>query len=419
MQPSSPGTGSRSALVLMIFMILAASILLGAAGLFAVSGVISYLDGNDSAGASTSLIMAGAMLLSSLLIGPSIYYNVRRTRGFVETDLPPRAGLPMPGWTLALLTLAWFGMLGLGGLLAIRISYTWWLMPLVAVPAAAMPIMLLAALALRNLPPGPPRRATSAFGLGLTLGPLAIAIMELGLFIVAIVILVMVLMLQPDLQQEFLALNERVQSAGPEEIIALLEPWLARPGVLLGVLAGVALFVPLIEEALKPVGMWLFTRQVETPVDGFVLGTLSGAAYAIFENLSAAANMQTIWPAIMLVRIGTSALHVYTSGLVGWGLASALRERRFGRLAASYGLAVLIHGMWNAGAILVGVSALGLMPGSQGGIPIHIGIALGGGLGALAFGIVALLGLNNRLLVRNLPGGESSEIPPEGLKETV
>ena len=49
----------------------------------------------------------------------------------------------------------------------------------------------------------------------------------------------------------------------------------------------------------------------------------------------------------MISRIGTAAIHILTTGLVGWGLASAWTEKKYGRLAGSFIAAVALHGVWN------------------------------------------------------------------------
>jgi hypothetical protein len=417
MTQSHPIPASRSALPLVIVLVLAACLLLGLGGIFALIGILSYVQDRNAANAVSGLIVAGAFVTCGLLIAPSLYYNFRRMMGRAEDTQPTR--LRLPGWTFLVAFGIWGSLLGAGSLLSQKIEATWLLMPFVAIPAAALPVFALAALALRGLPFGTPRRASSAFSLGLTVGPFIIAILEFGLIFVALLCAVIWIAAQPDLQRELLSLGTRIKSASEEEVLSLLLPWIAKPGVIVALLAGVAVAVPLIEEALKPIGMWLFARRVETPRDGFVLGTLSGAAYALFENLSAAANIQSDWPAVMLARVGTSALHVFTAGLIGWGLASALRERRYGRMLACYAAGVMIHGLWNGGAILFGVSALSALPGAGVGIPIHIGIAFGGGLVALTVGIVFLLGVNNRLMIRTLPLEEPGEIPAEPGEVTV
>jgi hypothetical protein len=49
----------------------------------------------------------------------------------------------------------------------------------------------------------------------------------------------------------------------------------------------------------------------------------------------------------VLLRAPTAGLHGFTTALVGYGLASAVSQRRYLRLAGCFGGAVLLHGVWN------------------------------------------------------------------------
>jgi hypothetical protein len=79
---------------------------------------------------------------------------------------------------------------------------------------------------------------------------------------------------------------------------------------------------------------------------------------------------------------------------VGWGIASAFRERRILRLAAAYFSAVLVHGMWNACAGGFVFSYLGGFIGKpEWGVLLP---AAAGGMVILAIGMLALLFFSNK-----------------------
>jgi len=107
------------------------------------------------------------------------------------------------------------------------------------------------------------------------------------------------------------------------------------------------LIVPLIDEALKPVGMWFLFGRLQRPAAGFVAGMLCGAGYAMFESL-VAFNGGEQWVSVTLARAGTAVVHITLSGLVGWAMVGAWRQRRYLALAGTYLAAVAIHGTWNA-----------------------------------------------------------------------
>ena len=53
---------------------------------------------------------------------------------------------------------------------------------------------------------------------------------------------------------------------------------------------------------------------------GFVAGMLSGACFALYENLTAlSAAGSGNGTTILLARVGTGLLHIVTAGMVGWG----------------------------------------------------------------------------------------------------
>jgi hypothetical protein len=108
----------------------------------------------------------------------------------------------------------------------------------------------------------------------------------------------------------------------------------------------------MIEEILKPLGVWFLAGQKLTPTQGFVFGILSGAGFGLFENLGNTSSGGAAWAILASTRISTLLLHCFTAGLVGWALASAWSQRRYLRLGISYILAVLVHGLWNGMAVL-------------------------------------------------------------------
>jgi hypothetical protein len=56
--------------------------------------------------------------------------------------------------------------------------------------------------------------------------------------------------------------------------------------------------------------------------------------------------------------MGTAVMHITTAAIMGWGLASVWRSRRYLRLAPVYLGVVFIHGLWNGLAILTSLASL-------------------------------------------------------------
>ena len=63
-------------------------------------------------------------------------------------------------------------------------------------------------------------------------------------------------------------------------------------------------------------------------------------------------------------RAGTGVLHMLASGLVGWGLAQAWRNKKWLFLGAMTLGAIVLHGLWNIIALITGIAPI-FMVGSQ------------------------------------------------------
>ncbi|MBL8062620.1 MAG: PrsW family intramembrane metalloprotease [Anaerolineales bacterium] len=185
-----------------------------------------------------------------------------------------------------------------------------------------------------------------------------------------------------------------------QAILNMLTPYLTNPALIMIGIGYIALLVPLIEELLKPLAVWLLGKRIASPAQGFALGMLSGAAFALIESLNASADGSTGWAIIVSARAGTSILHMTSSGLVGWGIASAFKEKRIGRLFGAYISAVLIHGVWNACAAGAGISAIGESIGRPDWV-FNYTPALICGLMVMGLGMIAILLASNRKLQNN------------------
>jgi RsiW-degrading membrane proteinase PrsW (M82 family) len=82
-----------------------------------------------------------------------------------------------------------------------------------------------------------------------------------------------------------------------------------------------------------------------------LIGAASGAGYALFENLTIGAAAD-VWTFVTITRIGTAAIHILTAGIVGWGITSAFKEKKYLRLLSSFFASILLHGIWNGLNIL-------------------------------------------------------------------
>lgn len=377
-----------------LFFLLLLSAMLGLTSLvdlFAETG-----EGVDPASGMISAVAFGFLGIMLLICG---WLVLQKTRGLESADLP--FNFPFVSWLWVVIPAVVFISILVGGLVTLAELpwLNWIILPFLTVLVIASPIWLVFGAASRGIELGPRWRFFSIFGLSLTVAPVLMVVFELVMVVLIILVgAVYVSIAQPELVRELeammLSFNENMSQ---EALLAMLAPYLRNPVLIATGIGYIAIIVPLIEEMLKPLAVWLFARKIESPAQGFALGVLSGAAFALFESLNASADGSMTWAVIVTARTGTSLLHMMTSGLVGWGIASAFGERRIGRFFAAYALAVLIHGIWNAAAAGTGIAAIGEMIGRPEWV-FTVAPALVCGLMTLAIGICAVLIASNRKL---------------------
>ncbi|MDW8065910.1 MAG: PrsW family glutamic-type intramembrane protease [Anaerolineae bacterium] len=192
-------------------------------------------------------------------------------------------------------------------------------------------------------------------GLGSLLIPaLALFVEGIAVGMLAVLLLAARVLLEgPGFLQLWLPLSfspERLSTPSVEHLIA--DPW-----VWIGVLIGGVVLVPGIEEALKSFPPALRMRDPTASEASLILyGAISGAGFALMENLLSW-QPGGPWTATAIGRLGTTALHILSGGIMGWAW-SQVRLLRFLEGITAYLLAWLLHSLWNTGAIVMGGALL-------------------------------------------------------------
>jgi len=302
----------------------------------------------------------------------------------------------------------------IGGVIAYaEIAWLAWItLPALTLLVIVPPIWLLFGIGANGIELGPRWRIFGILGLSMTLAPLIMIVLEMILLLGVIIVGgVLVFIKQPALFQEIMSLGKILKLETNEDVILkLIGPYISNPIVIATAVGYIALAVPLIEELFKPLAVWIFAKKIESPAQGFAMGLLSGAAFALIESLNASGDGSVSWSVIVSIRAGTSLLHMTASGLVGWGIVSAFREKRVWRFFAAFFTAVAIHGIWNACAVGAGLSAVGESIGRPEWLFKFIPAMLGG-MFVLGIGMIPVLIASNKKL-RNSPS--SPALPPEG-----
>ncbi len=398
MQTKKLHWGSLS--VLIVLGLSTSFLLLAAFGMGVNSLIGLFSDAGDPAG---QMISAFSFGFEGVILLMCSWFILQKTMAKEQAGTPFR--FPFAGRQTTLI----FGIAIVSVLIGAAVVYTeiawlaWLILPMMTVLVIVPPIWLLFGFGSKGIELGQRWRIFSILGLSMTLSPLIIIVMELILLAGGIILgAIFISVRQPDLVREFARLGMLFQGeVDQDRILNLLAPYISNPIIIAAVVGYIAIAVPLIEELFKPLAVWVFARELESSAQGFAMGLLSGAAFALIESLNASGNGTDTWPIIVSIRAGTSLLHMTTSGLVGWGVASAFREKRILRLFAAYLSAVAIHGVWNACAVGAGLSMAGELIGKPEWL-FNILPAMAGGMSVIGIGMLIVLIASNKKL-RNSP----------------
>ena len=348
-------------------------------------GLMDRTPGLGSANNSLSLLMiSGITFASGLLVTPSAVLSIRRITGRPVTSYPRYPSWIQPRFLIFVLPVVLLS----GYLVITQTALSWLLLPPLHVLAVLIPIVWLVYLMVRGLPLGSPQRSWGVFDSGLILGPALILLAELLALASFVIIALVYISSHPDLYNEIMSLFEQLTGVPSTEIvIELLAPYLTSPWTIFAIFVFAAIVVPLIEEALKPIGVWLLAGRNLSPAEGFAAGALCGAGFALFESMAMTSG-GVDWVVPVVARISTAVIHIFTTSLMGWALASAWSERRYARLGITYLGVVLLHGTWNGLTLMMTVSGLFLELGQGTQAPF---LALIGTLAPFLLSLITIL----------------------------
>jgi len=279
-----------------------------------------------------------------------------------------------------LLSIVWIILLAGSSILVGIFEYGWTL----AIPgfllSILIPVVALAWIGAGGLYKGSRLRLWSAFGLGMTGGSSLAILVEYALVAGAVGVIALLVAVHP----EWLDLLKTIQTQlantrDMEELLSILGPYLLQPWLFFAVLVFVAVLGPLIEEAVKPIAVWMLGSQLRSPMEGFALGAISGAGFALIEGLMSASGMVEVLYFVLPARFASSLMHITLSAVMGWAIASAYLNKRWKNMVGIYLLASCVHGMWNGSVLLVVYGALHIQGGNVSSLdPLGLLFMVGG-----------------------------------------
>lgn len=326
---------------------------------FVIWDSLELLAQNDSTSFEilTNLSIGSLILFIGLLNLPALIYSIKELKGKeIETKIPSlfkKASMIMAGWILLLAAGFWISQ-------SQTVSYV--LAPM-TILAIAIPVWWLVELARHGLKRPLPSREWDTLTIGLTLSPLVIIIIETMLALVIGLVVVMILGLQPGTLTHIMDLSNQMElsQGGLEDLENLLFNLAQDPLIASAIFLVVGVIAPFTEELFKPLAVWILPRRSLNLKDGFILGLISGGAFALLESASLVSQIESDdWLIGVAMRSAAGLLHISLSGLVGYGIAKAKCEKRWGVALLDLLAASILHGLWNSMAMLNGYSATNL-----------------------------------------------------------
>lgn len=403
------------ALLSAILFVLGALLLFGIGLLMGLAALTSLVRGEEVRTQQT--IFAIAFSFEGLILVAAAFVSFQK---FLQVPLADQEmSIPMPNWlTIVLASVAGAALL-IGYWIGESQMADWLFLPILTIPAVVLPLAMLLGVGTKKLPFGTRWQTWNVLGLGMTLAPLILFALEIIVGIVILFVIVAYVMTQPELASQLQDLARQINIVGRESQAALelLSPFLTKPAVMVTAFIYMAVLVPAIEELLKPLGVWFFAGKLATRAHGFALGALSGAAYALIETVGVS-GQSSGWTSLLATRIGTGLLHITTSALMGSAIVLVWRERRYLQFLGTYFLVVLLHGSWNALAVLFSFSILAEALGQAGRLStIQPAIILA--MSILAVGLFATLVLSNRRLRESIsPPPVQTVLPNQSIDDS-
>lgn len=337
-------------------LVLIAAVLIVFVGLLAGAiGAISALFGTGS-NQLLGITLGASMLVLALGLGlPLGWAAVQALRGVPSPPFEPRRP-----WRLAILLMVALAAGQAILLLDLAPALTFW--PFY-IAAAVLPPLLVLGLVGRALAGRTRRRdVLLEVSSGAFVSTLLATMLEIGAILGLTMAVILAIAIRPGGAETLQRLIEWLQDPAVLQDPAIVARLVDSPLVVAGVLAVLAGIVPLIEEAVKTLGVGLLAYRRPGMSQAFLWGLACGAGFSLAEGLLNSATVLDTWLVVAVSRMGGTLLHCFTGALMGLAWFYVISSRRWGRSVGLYAASVAVHGTWNA--LAAGLSLIPLRSGA-------------------------------------------------------
>jgi RsiW-degrading membrane proteinase PrsW (M82 family) len=354
---TNPARYNCQSVLLFVILLIGLAMYLCLSGFILLSSAYDLVTPQSGAGSNigTNFIIASGLGFCAVSMLPAVIFSFQRMRG---KSIRPFQTRPVKIWQAITLGAGWIGAVLLSDYLYQKFSLGWLAAAPFYIISIGLPLVLLVWIGVGGIPLGSRNRFWGSLGIGMTVGPFLATLMEFFVYLGVLVILIFILMLNPNWLATLQQVIAQIHTATDiDSVMQILAPYLSNSLGLISLFLVLGLLTPLVEETLKPVIVWLLAKRLQGPSQGFALGVISGAGFALVESLLASSTPGQGWGQLLAVRAGGGLMHIFASGVMGWGIASAWQGKPL-RLLGTYVLSVIIHGLWNSAAIIIEIGSL-------------------------------------------------------------
>ena len=173
------------------------------------------------------------------------------------------------------------------------------------------------------------------------------------------VVFLLITLQDPEVRQLILTLPSLLQGVQADSLTfqKIIQELIAKPIVVFATILLIAFLIPLIEELLKTIGVFLLKGRNLNPREGMLAGIVSGAGFGIVEGMlfaiQAGPGTEPItWVIFVIGRAAALILHIFNGALNGFALVRFWQNRKAAPLIGTFLISLLIHGTWNLISVL-------------------------------------------------------------------